>query len=172
MAVASIAEGISRVVTIPARRTLRVTTAGQADVFEGTRTKHVDSHGFELSANSHYPRSVTIKAATGPTDYTIFYSDVVPFTGSFTLAADDEGKVFRCDDPSNVTVTVPATLPECFSAAFVMGDAGTVTIAAGSGATKRSSTATLNSQYQWGSLFVGKNANDASAEFVLGGDFA
>jgi len=61
--------------------------------------------------------------------------------------------------------------PNSFSAAFAMWDAGTVTIAAGSGATNRSNTSALNSQYQWGSVFVGENANDVSAEFVLGGDF-
>ena len=168
----SVSEGSSSTFTVPANRTLRVKTTGEAFVFVDF-DKHVvkSSAHFDLPSPD-IPRRVTVTALTGTANYTVFYSDVVPFTGNFTLSADDDGKVFRCDDSSNVTVTVPATLPECFSAAFSMWGAGTVTISAGSGATKRSSTAALSSQYQWGSVLVVKNADDASAEFVLGGDFA
>lgn len=171
----SILQGNSRTVTILAGRTLRVRTTGQASVFfelglNGTNHS-VGATGFEFH-NPDDPLRVTISAEVGTAIYTVFYSDLVPFTGNFTLAVDDDGKIFRCDDPSDVTVTVPGTLPECFSAAFSTSDAGKVTIAAGSGAAKRSSASALNSQYQWGSVLVAKNADDNSAEFVLGGDFA
>lgn len=94
------------------------------------------------------------------------------FTGNRTLVPDDNGKVLRCDDPSNVTITVPGTLPSGFNVGFAMWGAGTVTVAAGSGATKRSSTSALSTQYSLGSVLVGKNNDLASAEFVLGGGFA
>ncbi|WP_131871091.1 hypothetical protein [Bradyrhizobium sp. Y-H1] len=116
-------------------------------------------------------KRVTIVAISGTANYTVYYTDVVPFTGDRTLSLDDNGKVLRCDDTSNVTITVPADLPECFSCGFLMWSTGTVTLAAGSGATKRSSTSAIGAQYSSGAMLVATNADDASAEFVLSGGF-
>lgn len=168
----SVTQGNSTTFTIPAGRTLQVKAASETQVIVDFRQfRVVDGQDFEFRTDRDL-HGVTVKAIVGDADYTIFYSDVVPFTGNRTLGADDNGKILRCDDSSNVTITVPADLPECFSVGFAMWGAGTITVAAGSGATKRSSTSAISTQYQWGSLLVVKNADDASAEFALGGDFA
>lgn len=93
------------------------------------------------------------------------------FTGSFTLKNEDNGKVFRCDDASNVTITVPNSLIEGFNVGFVQWAAGSITLTAASGATKRAGGSATSAQYQRGSLIVIKNTNAASAEYVVGGDF-
>lgn len=105
-------------------------------------------------------------------DHDIFNGKVERLTGDKTLSPSDKGKLFRCDSAANVTVTAPANLPEGFNVGLAMWAAGTVTVAAGSGATNRSSKTALSTQYQMGSLLVMKNASGAAAEFVLGGDFA
>ncbi len=164
-------EGGSGDFTIPRGRTLQVRTTGEAVAKVGFREFTVlPGQNFEFYTDRDL-RRVTVTAVIGAANYTVFYSDVVPFTGDRTLALTDDGKVLRCDDASNVTVTAPNNLPECFSVGFAMWGAGTITVAAGSGATNRSSTSAISTQYQWGSLVVAKNTDDASAEFVLGGDF-
>lgn len=98
--------------------------------------------------------------------------NIVPFTGSFTLTRSDEGKIFRCDDASNVTVTVPGDLYEGFNCGFMMYAAGTVTLAADIGAANKSGKTALLTQYQAGSLMVAKSVGFKSHEFLVGGDFA
>jgi hypothetical protein len=95
---------------------------------------------------------------------------IEPFVGNRTLTADDNGRLFRCDDASNVTITVPNFLPEGYNVAFSEWGAGTVTFSAGSGATNRSSTSAVSAQCKIGALLVMKNSNGAAAEFMLGGD--
>lgn len=170
----SVSEGNSITLTIPIGRTLRVDSAGEALIVDGTKSYRA-SPGFPVRWRPSvysYERRVTIRALSGAADYTIFYTDVIPFTGDRTLTAEDDGKVLRCDDASNVTITVPADLPECFSVVFLMWSTGTITVEAGSGATKRSDASELSTQYQSGALLVTRNADDASAEFVLNGGFA
>jgi len=99
-------------------------------------------------------------------------ANVEPFTGNLALSNDDAGKVFRCDDASNVTVTVPANLVEGYCIALTRWGTGTVTVAAGAGATKRSSESAISAQYGSCSVTVVKNANGASAEFIIKGDVA
>jgi hypothetical protein len=94
------------------------------------------------------------------------------FTGSFALKNEDNGKIFRCDDSANVTITVPNTLMEGFNVGFAQWSTGTITLASDTGATKRAGGAATSSQYQSGSLVVLKNADGASAEYKVGGDFA
>ena len=169
-----LAQGNSANVSVPDGRTLAVFSEGEAHVtmltgrsgaswlrvVEPDRPFHMDAGGS--------PFTVEIRALTGTTEYTMLYPvpnnafPAVPFTGNRTLRTDDNGKLLRCDDNSNVTVTVPAGLPVGFNVAFVMWGAGTVTIAAGSGATNRSNKTSLSTQYQAGSLVVLK-----AAEFVL-----
>ena len=117
--------------------------------------------------------SLTYVISTDEFGYSVLKGNVEGFTGSFTLKDYDNGKLFRCDDGSNVTVTVPNNLSQGFNVGFVMWAAGTVTIAAASGATNRSSTSALNTQYNVGSLVVMKqSAAVTAAEFLLGGNFA
>lgn len=95
------------------------------------------------------------------------YATVESFTGNRTLASTDNGKILRCEDASNVTITVPSTLSIGFNIGFAMWGAGTITMSAGSGMTNRGGKTALSTQYQVGSLLVLK-----VGEFVLGGDFA
>lgn len=130
-----------------------------------------------------YPghRTYFLEVATGSISYTIGIAtssyatelgNVEGFTGARTLVADDNGKLLRCDDASPVTITVPNNLPAGFNVGIAMWGAGTVTVAAASGATKRSTTSALGTQYKLGSIIVMKNTGGSAAEFVLGGDFA
>lgn len=92
-------------------------------------------------------------------------------TGSFRLKNEDNGKVFRCEDTSNVTVTVSANLIEGFNVGFIQWASGTITLASDTGVTKRAGGSATSAQYQRGSLIVARNADNASAEYVVGGDF-
>lgn len=126
-------------------------------------------------------RQYSIECAAGSLVYTMTKSDygysvllgnVEAFTGNRILSQNDNGKLLRCDDSSNVTITVNNDLAEGFNVGFGMWGSGTVTIAAASGATNRSSTSALSTQYQLGSLVVIKNGTGKAAEFALGGSFA
>lgn len=101
---------------------------------------------------------------------------IVPFSSSFTLTPEHNGAIFRHDGSSNVTVTVPNTLDDGFNVGFAMFNTGTITVAAGAGATNRSGKTALSTQYQCGSMLVMKrvqvDAVQATIEFLVGGDFA
>lgn len=181
----AITQGNSATVEVPYGRTLQVTSAGKAVVSAkegfglspGMSWNVTPGVPFKMLANPGTFK-VEIRAESGEAKYTQF-SPVLgydfnfePFTGDRTLTADDNGNFLRCDDDEDVTITVPADLPETFSCGLAMWGEGTVTVEAGSGATKRSSTSELATQYQAGSVIVLKNADNESAEFILGGDFA
>jgi len=102
-------------------------------------------------------------------DYSTQMGNVEGFTGARTLTLSDNGKLLRCDDASALTITVPNTMPAGFNIGILQWGAGSVTVAAASGATKRSSASALTAQYAAGSITVAKNADGVSAEFVLGG---
>ena len=84
-------------------------------------------------------------------------------TGSFSLGAADNNKLFFINSASNVTVTVPA-LPIGFSCQLIQTGAGTMTFA-GSGTTLNSasglSTRTTNS-------VIGLVMNTATVGYVFG----
>lgn len=166
-----VTQGNSASVLIPTGRRIKVTTDGEAFFEHGEIKRRITWEDPPFYFAGGDALSSVIRAVSGTVTYTIFYTDVIPFTGNRTLTADDNGKVLRCDDASNVTVTVPRDLPECFTCGFLMWGAGTITLAAGSGATKRSSTSAISAQYSSGALLVAKNADDGSAEFVLSGGF-
>lgn len=105
-------------------------------------------------------------------DYGTQLGNIEAFTGARLLRAEDNGKLLRCDDTSNVVITVPDFLPEGFNVAYAMWSTGTVSITAGAGATARDSKSGVATQYKVGSLLVVKNANGVSAEYLLGGDAA
>lgn len=130
-----------------------------------------------------YPtlRHFSLEVAAGLFTYVISFHDygyavelgnVEAFTGNRRVMSGDNGKVFRCEDASAVTITVSNDLPEGFNVGFVTYGAGSLTISADTGATNRSSTSALSAQYKFGSLIVTKNATGSAAEFLLGGDFA
>ena len=85
-------------------------------------------------------------------------------TAGFTLGATDNNKVFLITSASNITVTVPNTLPVGFSCQFIQGSVGTITLA-GSSVTLNSSngltTRATNS-------VVGIIMNTTTTGFVFG----
>ena len=85
-------------------------------------------------------------------------------TAGFTLGAIDNNKVFLITSASNITVTVPNTLPVGFSCQFIQGGVGTITLA-GSSVTLNSSngltTRATNS-------VVGILMNTTTTGFVFG----
>ncbi len=85
-------------------------------------------------------------------------------TAGFTLGATDNNKVFLITSASNITVTVPNTLPVGFSCQFIQGGVGTITLA-GSSVTLNSSngltTRATNS-------VVGIIMNTTTTGFVFG----
>lgn len=112
-------------------------------------------------------------AAKPSYDYATQRGNIEPFVGSFAIKNEDMGKVFRCDDTSNVTITVPNDLSQGFNCGFIMYGTGTITLSFASGAINHSAKTALTTQYQRGSLFCAKqiSANNA-AEILVGGDFA
>jgi hypothetical protein len=128
------------------------------------------------------PRAYSIEAVGTKLTYTIDkpsqsfareLGDVWGFTGSLVLNNEMNGRVLRCDDTSNVTITVPGDLAEGFNAGFIKYAAGNVTLSFTSGAVNRNGVTALTTLYQRGSLFVAKQTvAEDTAECMVGGDFA
>jgi hypothetical protein len=118
------------------------------------------------AAGTGYALSYDIERA--PFDNATQIGNIEGFTGSFTLKNEDMGKVFRCDDASPSSITVPNDLIQGFNCGFIQGNSGSVTIVAGTGAVNHGGKSALSTQYQVGSLIV----FNVNAEFLLGGDFA
>ena len=105
-------------------------------------------------------------------DYATAIGNVEELIANRTLQVSDNGKLFINETGSAFTVTVPGTLPRGINIGFAQwGSGGSITIATANGATNRSSTTALNTQYAEGSLIVWKNSDGASAEFAVGGAF-
>lgn len=147
----------------------------------GAQITDIPAGGTRIFGPFPTERHYSIECAVGSLTYSItkdefgrsvLLGNVEGFTGARTLIDQDNGKILRCDDASAVVVTVPNSLAEGFNVGFAMWGAGTVTVSAGSGATNRSSTSALSTQYGVGSLLVVKNASGTSSEFALGGSFA
>jgi len=85
-------------------------------------------------------------------------------SASFTLGSTDNNKVFLISTASAVTITVPSTLPVGFSAQFIQGSTGALTLS-GSGVTLNSAngltTRTTNS-------VIGLVLNSTTTGFVFG----
>jgi hypothetical protein len=85
-------------------------------------------------------------------------------SAGFTLAATDNNKVFLITSTTDITITVPNTLPVGFSCQIIQGGAGLITLL-GSGVTLNSSnglkTRATNS-------VVGLVMNTATTGFVMG----
>lgn len=101
---------------------------------------------------------------------------VVPFKGNLTVTRDDEGKIFRCDDPSDVSVTIANDLEIGFNCGFATYNTGKVTLAASPHVNNRSARTVLSTRYQAGSLMVldrtGGQGIYGDIEILVGGDFA
>lgn len=117
--------------------------------------------------------SVTVDTVdAGQMAFATLRGNVEAVDASFTLRADDNGKIFRSEAGADITITVPPDLPEGFNVGASKWGVGNVIFAAGTGATARSVSLTVSTLYSVGSLMVMKNANGVSAEFVTGGDVA
>ncbi|MCK1498009.1 hypothetical protein [Bradyrhizobium sp. 188] len=105
---------------------------------------------------------------------------IVPFTGNLNVTRADEGKIFRCDDTANVTVTFNRDLSVGFNCGFTMYSTGTVTLGASPGVTNLLAKTALSTRYQAGSMMVmqrtanfqGEADVGATIEYLVGGDFA
>lgn len=186
--------GVQQIVSVPPGAILEITTDANgtatiqrvADDGTGNNAAAPEYQAIGSSITCRFgpfptPRRYAVLASGTPTTYQFanedhpFYAlkgNIEPFTGSKTLSPLDNGKIFRCEDASNVTITVPASLPKGFNVGFATWSTGTITVSAGTGATKRSPKTALSSQYAVGSIVVMKNTGGGAAEFVLGGDFA
>jgi len=86
-----------------------------------------------------------------------------------TLTVADAGKIFRVDANTAYTVTVAANLPEGFNVGLAQWGTQAITLAAGAGATNRSSTTATSAQYKMLSVLVLKNnVGLTAAEFTVG----
>lgn len=189
--------GGANIVTLPPRHTLRVASpdafgsglvrrigvAGQPFITGYNRTSKVVASATIYFGPFREPRTYSIEPASGGklvydivqpgNDFTTDLRNVEPFTGSFTLKNDDIGKVFRCDDASAVTITVPNNLEQGFNCEFIKYAAGNVTLSFSSGATNVTAKVAMATQYMRGSLLVTKQVAALNACDVLpGGDFA
>lgn len=175
--------GMTMIVTADAQSSGLVRRSGSpgSALSAGSLIQNIAASGKSIFGPFGTPHHYTLEPAAGKLTYTLSVDDfphsvmlqnVEAFTGNRTLRDEDNGKFLRCDDSSNVTITVPNSLVEGFNMGFGMWSTGTVTISAGSGATKRGSAAALGTQYQTGTLIVVKNTTGILAEFTLAGQFA
>ncbi len=91
---------------------------------------------------------------------------ITAIVDSLTLEGRHNGLVLRSDSDFGVTVTVSRYLPEGFTCAVAQWGNGTVTVAE-AGSTNQSGTTATSAQYNMLSLIVVKNADGASAEFIV-----
>ena len=93
-------------------------------------------------------------------------------TANYTLQASDDWQTILVNSASDVTITVPNSLPAGFWCGFARLGAGNVTFAAASGGTLQPTTVTkLAAQYSQGSVFIATNSGSAPL-ILLGGDLA
>lgn len=111
--------------------------------------------------------SVDVAIVTPDKHFSALLANVEGFTGNLTLNEDDAGKIFRCDDASGVTVTIPASLPLGFICGVSRYGAGAVTFAAGAGMTSRSTATSIAAQYGGAEISVLK-----AGEYLIRGDVA
>lgn len=93
---------------------------------------------------------------------------------TYTVQANDNGKVIELSNAGSITVTVPNNLLVGFSCVFVQVLGGQVTFAADTGATQRQRQGFTKTAGQWAmvSMYVRANSGGSAAEYVLAGDMA
>ncbi|MCK1314011.1 MULTISPECIES: hypothetical protein [unclassified Bradyrhizobium] len=100
-------------------------------------------------------------------------SNVRSFSASFTLDATYDKFDLVYNASTNVTVTVPANLPQGFKVKFIGTNlTGNITIAAGAGATNRDGQTTLASGKNGTLTITRQSAKNDAAQYALSGDFA
>ncbi|MGJ4932186.1 hypothetical protein ACQR1I_35385 [Bradyrhizobium sp. HKCCYLS2038] len=101
---------------------------------------------------------------------------IVPFTGNLRITRNDEGKIFRCDDTSNVTVTFDNDLATGFNCGFIKYNTGNVTLGASPNVTNLLGRTVLFTRYDTGSIMVTQrtevDAVQRLIEYMVGGDFS
>lgn len=112
----------------------------------------------QTALNLKADKSDTINAQSGTT---------------YTVTADDNGKVIECTNAAAVTVTVPNSLAVGFNCIVAQTGAGQVTIAAGASATQRAYGGSKTAG-QWAevAIRVRANAGGSAAEYVVSGGVA
>lgn len=123
-----------------------------------------------------YPRDYAF-TLIGDATYSIdelaaFEADEI--TASRSLRQEDIGKLLKVNSESAITITLPASLPEGFGCAVMRLGTGTVTFAAGSGATMVNvdSGDEISGQYGIAGVNVYANATGDDAAWVLSGAVA
>lgn len=163
----AVASGIIRQVGQPG---VQLTGLRQSDIAAGQSRKigpFPTDRTFQIEATTG-----TIEVTTEQPEFDLAtaLANIEVVDASFTLREMDNGKIFRCENSSGITITVPSTLPEGFNVAASQWGTGSVTFAAGTGATARSSALEVADQYETASLLVMKNnAGETAAEFTVGG---
>jgi hypothetical protein len=130
----------------------------------------------EIVVYGPYPRDYSFLIIGDPvyevSDAPAFEADEV--TASRSLRQDDIGKLLKVNSASAITITLPASLPEGFGCAVMRIGTGTVTFAAGSGASMVNvdSGDEILGQYGIAGVNVYANATGAAAAWVLSGAVA
>lgn len=87
-------------------------------------------------------------------------------TTSITLADTDTNTVIRCENSSDIVITIPSTLFELFNCGILRWGTGAVALTPGAGAILRGgSLAAISAQYRMASILVGRNSDGNSAEY-------
>jgi len=165
-------------ISLPAGKTLRV--SGREVAAHVARADDSGVAAFVSLGNNAvfgpYPRDhrfiLTGEADVSVDEAAAFEADEI--TASRSLRQEDIGKLLKVNSSSSVTLTLPATLAEGFGCAVMRLGTGTVTFAAGSGATMVNvdSGDEISAQYGIAGVNVYANAGGSAAAWVLSGAVA
>jgi hypothetical protein len=109
-----------------------------------------------------------------PTFLPVNYQSISTSPATYTVLATDLAATVELDGTTTVQVTLPKTLPVGFHCRVLQAGAGQIEFLAESGGqlrNRQSHTKTAG-QYAVTNLYVSKNTNMTSAEWVLSGDTA
>lgn len=137
-------------------------TTGNALVYNGSGWI---AGAYAFSDLSNKP---TTLSGYGITDASPAKPPIISKTSNFTLSASDNGKVIIC--PTGVTqITCPASLGEGFNVQILQYQTNTISIIAGSGATRYSKDGNYKMSNQYGGVSI---LYTSSSAFVLVGDLS
>ena len=93
---------------------------------------------------------------------------------TYTLTANDTGKVVELTNAAAITLTLPADAAVGFCCTVVQGGAGQVTLTPAGSATRLHRQSHTKTAGQWAAvtLYVRTNAGGSAAEYVMCGDSA
>ncbi len=112
-----------------------------------------------------------VDAGTPPSSPRGYLFEIVPITGDTTLTENHRDRVLQVNSGSNVTLTLPRTLPVGFHCKIEQLGAGQVLFSAASGATLGNDFSHDRTPGQYGvaDLYVTTNIGDYAAVYNLGG---